>query len=164
MSDNTPDDVPQAQPLVVDNSFFGALLQTMQQQSANNQEQLLLLRQQLADQEAARQAAQLQTQQLIADQAAALKATQEQQAKDFQAIAASIAATGPGQGLSPDILAPRNYPKIDEFKVERNDSSESRLKFFVFRNSLQHRLELHSKFRSACVESERLKAGADPPL
>ena len=157
--DPPQEQVPQAQALVLDTSFFSGLLQNMQQQNADNQQQLALLREQLSIQEAARQASEAQTQQLIANQAAALKATQEQQAKDFQAIAATMAANGPNQGLPPDVLATKSYPKIEEFKVERNEDTTSRLKFFVFSNALQNRLELHAKFRATVVENERLRAG-----
>ena len=168
MSDNPPPSgPPQAeavpvQAIAIDSQYLAGILSAMQQQNAQTTAQLDLLRQQIASSDAARQASEAASQQLIADQSAALQAVQQQQAQDFQSIAASFAASGPNQGLPPDVLPPKSYPKIEPFKIERNEDSASRLKFFVFRNALQNRLELHSRFRAACFEAERLKAGDTP--
>ena len=147
---------------IIDPAVFAGILQAITQQNQSSQDQLELLRQQLANQDAARLAAEAQTQRLIADQAQALKDTQAQQAKEFQAIAAALTTTGPNSGLPPEILPPKSYPKIEDFKTERNENTSSRLQFYVFRNALQNRLELHAQFRAACLSREGLQAGAAP--
>ena len=103
------------QAIAIDSQYLAGILPAMQQQNAQTTAQLDLLRQQIASSDAARQASEAASQQLIADQSAALQAVQQQQAQDFQSIAASFAASGPNQGLPPDVLPPKSYPKIEPF-------------------------------------------------
>ena len=160
MSEQVPN-VP-AQPVVaLDSSVLIGMLQEMKDQRADHHQEMQLLRQQMLDNEAARTLATQQQADMLRDQAtqhaADLSAAQLKNSQDIAALAAAIQSTGSNQGLPPETVVPKNYPVISDFKLVRNEQADDRMTYFTFRNSLQHRFELHALFRSAVVRVDLAK-------
>ena len=126
MSDTPQQVAESSQPVAqqmaaVDSSLLAGILQQIQEQSTQQRAEMQLLRDQMAHDATARATATEAQAQLLRDQAAQhsaqLLSVQQQHQQDVAALAAAIQSTGGNQGLPPDTVTPKNYPKVDDFKL-----------------------------------------------